>query len=67
MITLEEKLRLKNFQLQLQTIGSNNIVDSEKQWVLSVIRREQIPVDKIILAQIREEGLSVDGIKVEQC
>jgi hypothetical protein len=67
MLTDNEIVRLKIFLLQAEMLGQENIPREEKEWVLEITRREQLPIDKATLDEIEAEGLDITGIVVTPC
>jgi hypothetical protein len=61
MITKEEGRRIEDLKRRVQ--AGENVSSADKQWVLSMTAREQVPVPKIIKQRAKNNGFDVRGIK----
>lgn len=64
MLTVEEKAKISLIKMMTLAGQVDLVTPEQKQWVLDVVRREQIPVplDATLLAQ--KQGFDVSGVAI---
>lgn len=66
MITAEEGVKMRNIKARVLADNSGNSVSSqEKQWVLDIVKREQVTVRAAVVQRANNSGFNTTGIRTK--
>jgi len=63
MITEAEGKRIKEIKALVLDGRADLVSPHDRQWVLDLLSREDLPVNATVVARAKAEGLNVEGVK----